>query len=241
MRSREGTNLYRERLRPQFHFSSRGVEQRPQRSRLLSRRVSPVLPAQPVRLGMGQYALGPRGQPRPGALARARRRACPRRNGADVQRLGGGRLEEHQRFWQGRPASPGAALHRLGPSDGAVPRVQHRRPYFHQVCRESDRASNHGRQPRPQGNLARANAAMGDGTLRWTAGSEPQAGRERTPGSEAHHPLPDVARLEGVDRPEPGRGFLRMPRPLRAAHRRGEIKNDVGAECRQQSVHARAL
>ena len=68
-----------------------------------------------------------------------------------------------------------------------------------------------------------------------------QARREGPPGAEAHHPLPDVARLEGVDRPEPGRGFLRMPRPLRAARRWGEIENDVGAECRQQPLHARAL
>ena len=39
------------------------------------RRVSPVLPAQPLRLGVGQHALGPRRQPRPGPLGGAGRRA----------------------------------------------------------------------------------------------------------------------------------------------------------------------
>ena len=48
------------------------------------RRVSPVLPAQPLRLGLGQHALGPRRQPRPGALGRTAHRDLS----AHVRRLG---------------------------------------------------------------------------------------------------------------------------------------------------------
>ena len=41
------------------------LDERPQRARLVRRRVPPVLPAQPARQRLGQHVLGARGQPRP--------------------------------------------------------------------------------------------------------------------------------------------------------------------------------
>ena len=60
------------------------LEQRPERAGPRAGRVSPVLPAQPVWLGLGQHALGPRRQPRPGALARGTDRSLS----AKLRRLG---------------------------------------------------------------------------------------------------------------------------------------------------------
>ncbi len=52
-------NLYRESLRPQFHFTSRhGWFERSERAGLFRRRISFVLPAQSLWLELGKHALG---------------------------------------------------------------------------------------------------------------------------------------------------------------------------------------
>ena len=50
-----------------FHLAP-GVAERPQRPGLARRRIPPFLSAQPLRLGLGEHALGPRRQPRPRPL-----------------------------------------------------------------------------------------------------------------------------------------------------------------------------
>ena len=59
-----------------LHVAAR-LAQRPERPGLFRRRISPVLPAQPLRLGLGQHALGPRRQQGPGPLAGTADRALP--------------------------------------------------------------------------------------------------------------------------------------------------------------------
>ena len=66
-----------------FHVAARLAE-RPQRTGLARGGVPPVLPAQPLRLGLGQHALGPRRQPGPAALDRAAEAISPR----EYRRLG---------------------------------------------------------------------------------------------------------------------------------------------------------
>ena len=82
-------NLYRETLRPQFHFSSRrGWNNDPNGMVYYAGRVSPVLPTQSLWLELGQHALGPRGQPRHGALGRTGRRSLSGRTRHHVLRIG---------------------------------------------------------------------------------------------------------------------------------------------------------
>ena len=77
--------VYREPLRAAVPFlAPAGLEQRPQRAGLRAGRVSPVLPAQPLWLELGQHALGPRRQPRPGPLGGV----ADRDLSAAVRRLG---------------------------------------------------------------------------------------------------------------------------------------------------------
>ena len=73
---------------------------------------------------------------------------------------------QHQRVRQGRQAAAGARLHRRRQPDGAVPRLQHRRPHVHQVRQEPGGEAGHRRQPRPEGDLARPDEEVGDGALR---------------------------------------------------------------------------
>ena len=117
-------------------FAPARLEQRPERPRVLQRRVSPLFPAQPVRLGVGQHALGPCGEQRPRPLGGTGRQALARRHGPDVQRQRGGGLEKHQRLRQGRQATDGALLHGRGKSHGAVPRLQHRWTHLHEIQRQ---------------------------------------------------------------------------------------------------------
>lgn len=73
-RIRGGEDLYQEKYRPQFHFSSRrGWHNDP--NGLMYYRGEYHLPAQPLRRQAWQHALGACRQRRPGALARAGR--CP--------------------------------------------------------------------------------------------------------------------------------------------------------------------
>jgi hypothetical protein len=65
-------DLYREPLRGQFHFRPGAVGTTTRTASSSSGRVSPLLPTQPLRLELGQHALGPRRQPRPRALAGTR-------------------------------------------------------------------------------------------------------------------------------------------------------------------------
>ena len=71
------------------------LDERPERARVLRRRVPPVLPVQPLRRPVGPHELGPRGEPRPGPLAApaARPGGRERRDGLLGQRRRG--LEEH--------------------------------------------------------------------------------------------------------------------------------------------------
>ena len=71
--------LYKERLRPQFHYTQKiRLEQRPQRPGLLRWRMAPLLPAPSGRLGLGRiYALGTRRQQGPAALAGTARGPLP--------------------------------------------------------------------------------------------------------------------------------------------------------------------
>ena len=165
------------------------LEQRPQRPRLLCRGIPPLLPAQSLRLGLGQHALGACGEPGSRPLGRARRHPRARRNGADVQRQRRRRLGEHERLRQGGEAGARPPLHRLRQSGRAVPRPQHRRPHVHEIRRQSGRRPIHPRQPRPEGVLARADAAVGDDAL---------CGREGGP----HDPLPHLPRSQDLDEPE---------------------------------------
>ena len=125
---RRGEPLPRAVARAVSFLAAARLEQRSERPGVLQRRVSPLLPAQPLRLGLGQHALGPRRQPRPGPLAGTGRQARARRHGADVQRQRGGGLEQHQRPRQGRQAGARAHLHRRRQPHRAVPRFQHRWP-----------------------------------------------------------------------------------------------------------------
>ena len=55
--------LYRERYRPQFHFTAPRLAKRPQRPGLATGPVSPLLPAQPLWHRLGHHLLGARRSP----------------------------------------------------------------------------------------------------------------------------------------------------------------------------------
>ena len=176
--------LYRE-ARPAavpFHVAA-GLAERPQRPGLARRRVSPVLPAQPLRLGLGQHALGPRRQPRPRPLDRAADRPVPE----GVRRLGvlrerRGRPAEHVGVRPGGVVADGRGLHQHGAG-----RVHHLQP---RPGPDLDRVRGQpGREapgPRPEAPLARADPPVGHGRL-------------RRGGGQAVDRLPLVARPEVVD------------------------------------------
>ena len=81
------------------------LDERPQRARLLRRRVPHVLPVQPRGLGLGQHVLGSRGLQGPGPLGGAGRGDPAHLPVRGVLRLGGHRHQEHLR--PGQPGQPG--------------------------------------------------------------------------------------------------------------------------------------
>ena len=217
------------------------LEQRPQRAGLLSRRVSSLLPAQSVRLGLGQHALGPRGEPRPGALGGNRRRAGAGPAGADVQR--------HRRSWIGRTAAAWAAT-------ASRRRCSSIRRRASPPCSASPPAPTGGATPSsaatrssPRSPAATATrrsigtSRRGSGSWRCTSAC-PARIAEWTEGAriETHtiHFLTSP-NLKDWSVAEPHRGLSRVSRFLRVADGwRGE-EREMGAHGRQQRIHAGAI
>ena len=204
------------------------LEQRPERPGLLPRRVSPVLPAQSLRLGLGQHALGPRGQPRPGSLAGTRRRARAGRRWA--------RCSAAARWWIGRtPAASasrakpraGAHLHRRGKPDRAVHRVQHRRRHFTKFSGNPvvKQITGGNRDPK---------VIWHEPTKKWVMTL--YVGAER----QAHDPLPHLAQPEGLDSHEPARdGFFECPDFFELPVDGDAAQPEMGAHGREQRIHGR--
>ena len=144
-----------------FHLAT-GLAQRPQRPGLPGGNVSPLLSTQSLWLELGQHALGPRAEPRPGALEGAADRTLP----PQVRRLVllgkcGRRLSQHERVSGRGSASPGRRVHQHRP--GRVHRLQQRPGQDLEGIRGEP-----GRQAlraRSQAALVRAGEALGHGRL----------------------------------------------------------------------------
>ena len=96
----DAAGMYKEKHRPQFHFTSRrGWLNDPNGLVWQDGEYHHVLPAQPVRLELGEHALGPRRQPRPRPLDRAADRDLSPR----IRRLG--LLRQRGRRHRGTPAA----------------------------------------------------------------------------------------------------------------------------------------
>ncbi len=134
------------------------LDERSERACLLQGRVPPFLPVQPVRLAVGAYVLGSRGQPRPGALARVA--GGDPRDGRRAGVLGqrGRRQGQHERSGDASQSADGGDLHRgEARIAGAGAGLQHRPWPDVQALRGQPGAGHRlGRVPRPEGVLVRA-------------------------------------------------------------------------------------
>src|SRR5438874_10727378 len=92
--------------------STEKLDQRPQRPGLLRFGIPPVLSVQPFRGCLGTHVLGPRCEPQSCVVEAASGGTSRRERDHDLQRIGRGRLEEHERIRQGWHPSARRHLHR---------------------------------------------------------------------------------------------------------------------------------
>ena len=136
-----------------------GLAERPERAGLRRRGVAPVLPAQPVRLELGEHALGPRRQQGPGPLEGTGRSASTRRRYDDWAFSGSAVVDKDNTSGWGTEgeAAAGAGVHQHRPR--RVHRLQHRqRPHLDRVRQEP---GGQARRPRPEARLVRARRSTG--------------------------------------------------------------------------------
>ena len=184
-----------------FHVAPRLAE-RPERFGLFRRRISPVLPAQPLRLGLGQHALGPRRQRRPRPLAGAADRALPaplRRLVLLRQRRGG--QGQHVRLPEKATSRPLVAAYTTTGRGECIAFSNDRGRTWTDY--EGDPVVKHvGRDPR---------LLWHEPTKHWV-----MAVYDEKDGKQLDR-LSHLAGPEKVGIPEPHRRLLRVPRPVRAA------------------------
>ena len=182
-------NLYREPLRAQFHFSPRrGWNNDPNGLVFYQRRISPVLPAQSLRLELGQHALGPRRQPRSGPLAGTGRRARARMSMGPMF-SGSAVVDWNNTSGFGKPGRPAQVLdlHRRREPHRAVHRLQHRWPHLHEVQRQPGGEADHRRQPRSE------SASGTSRRSKWVMALYVELNES------PHDPFPQLAEPEGLD------------------------------------------
>lgn len=132
-------------------LSATELDERPQRARVLRRRVSPVLSTQSLRQLLGPYELGPRREPRPHPLAPPAGRHCRERRRGHLLGERRRRPAQHQRTVPARQAVPDRGLyrtHRAAPAP--EPRLQPRpRPHLDQVQGQPGPRPRHGSSGTP--------------------------------------------------------------------------------------------
>ena len=209
---------------------ARWLDERHQRAAVLQGHLPPVLPAQPARPGLGHHALGPRHQPRPGALDAAADRPGARRAPRQpvVRRRRGGHRQRH------RPEGPGprtrsscspaptASRSFYSTDGGAAPS----RPTT--TAARSSTPPRH--QPRPEGLLGRGVQAVG---AWWSGPTRAATASTSTPRQ--------PARLD-LRQPLPAPDWLfecpdMFPLPVDG----DTDKDQVGAHRRQRRVRGRQL
>ena len=147
------------------------LDQRPQRFGLLSGRIPPLLPVQPLRRPVGTHELGPRRQHRPPPLARASRRHPRARQHHDLHRQRRRRSPEHQRPLQSwglprrRLHRPHPNLRRHPPKPRTSPSASTRARNWAQYPRQPRPRPPHGRLSRSQRQLGSHRAPLGHGRL----------------------------------------------------------------------------
>ena len=154
-------------LRPRVPLHAAAeLHERSQRAGVLRGRVPPLLPAQPLRPGVGSHELGACRQPRPGALGAPAHRARRGRRHHDLLGQRGRRLAEHERARRGKAAPVMLVAIYTGHGHGKQTQnlaysIDRGRTWTKYAGNPVlDMAS---RLPRPEGFLARVDAPLGDG------------------------------------------------------------------------------